>query len=214
MPLPPAPFVYPILDAGALAGRSAASVARSLVAAGACLLQVHGKDLGSRALCGLVVEVAAAAHRGGALVIVNDRPDIARIAGADGVHVGQDDLAVADVRERVGPELLIGLSTHSPGQLERGLASGADQLSVGPVWQTPTKPGRPAAGLAYVRHAAERARGRPWFAIGGIDRDNVREVIAAGAERIVVARAIADAADPRAAAAALREELGGGEDQP
>ena len=143
-----------------------------------------------------------------ALFWLNDRPDLVEACGADGVHVGQDDMDAAAARAAVGPDLLVGLSTHSPEQLDRALACGeADQLSVGPVWKTPTKEGRPAAGLDYVRHAASVAGERPWFAIGGIDLDNVREVIAAGASRVVVVRAIRDAADPRAAAAGLREAL-------
>ena len=107
-----------------------------------------------------------------------------------------------------GDDVLVGLSTHSTAQLDAALAAGdADQLSVGPVWATPTKEGRPAAGLDYVRHAARVAGGRPWFAIGGIDLGNVREVISAGASRVVVVRAIRDADDPRTAAAALRAAL-------
>jgi thiamine-phosphate pyrophosphorylase len=143
----------------------------------------------------------------GALFWLNDRPDLALAAGADGVHVGQDDAPVSEVREQVGDALLIGLSTHSPAQFDAALRSEADQLSVGPVWETPTKEGRPAAGLSYVRYAAEHGGERPWFAIGGITPDNVAEVVAAGARRIVVVRAIRDAADPEAAAAALRAAL-------
>jgi thiamine-phosphate pyrophosphorylase len=144
----------------------------------------------------------------GALFWLNDRPDLAAACAADGVHVGQDDLSPEAARQLAGREVLIGLSTHSASQLDHALATGtADQLSVGPVWETPTKEGRPAAGLDYVRYAAKVAGDRPWFAIGGIDLDNVREVIAAGATRIVVVRAIRDAPDPRAAAAALREAL-------
>ena len=145
-------------------------------------------------------------HR--ALFWLNDRPDLVAACGADGVHVGQDDMPVAEARRIAGAQALAGLSTHSPEQLDAALAAGeADQLSVGPVWETPTKEGRPAAGLDYVRHAARVAGERPWFAIGGIDLDNVREVIEAGASRVVVVRAIRDAADPRAAAAALRGAL-------
>jgi thiamine-phosphate pyrophosphorylase len=138
--------------------------------------------------------------------VLNDRPDLAIAAGADGVHVGQDDLPVADVRRIVGPDMLIGLSTHSPEQFDAGLASDADYLSAGPVWETPTKQGRPAAGLEVIRHAAANA-GKPWFAIGGIDTSNIGEVIDAGASRAVVVRAIRDAADPRAVAAELRALL-------
>ncbi|MGH2715154.1 MAG: thiamine phosphate synthase [Thermoleophilaceae bacterium] len=144
----------------------------------------------------------------GALFWLNDRPDLALAAGADGVHLGQDDAPVASVREQVGDSLLIGLSTHSPAQFDAALDSEADQLSVGPVWETPTKEGRPAAGLSYVRYAASHGGNRPWFAIGGIAPDNVAEVVAAGARRIVVVRAIRDAADPEAAAAELRRALG------
>jgi thiamine-phosphate pyrophosphorylase len=146
----------------------------------------------------------------GALFWVNDRPDLALRSDADGVHVGQDDMAPAEVRKRLGGDRLVGLSTHSPAQLDAAVASGeADELSVGPVWETPTKEGRPAAGLGYVRYAAARARGHPWFAIGGIHLGNVREVIEAGASRIVVVRAIRDAPDPRGAAEALSAALDG-----
>lgn len=143
----------------------------------------------------------------GALLWLNDRPDLALAAGVDGVHVGQDDLPVAEVREQVGDSLLIGLSTHSPAQFDTALRSEADQLSVGPVWETPTKEGRPAAGLSYVRYAAELGGDRPWFAIGGITPENVADVVAAGARRIVVVRAIRDATDPKAAATELRAAL-------
>jgi thiamine-phosphate pyrophosphorylase len=128
-------------------------------------------------------------------------------AGADGLHLGQDDTPVADAREQLGADVLIGLSTHSREQFDAALRSGADQLSVGPVWETPTKAGRPAAGLDYVRHAAEHGGDVPWFAIGGIDAGNVAQVVAAGARRIVVVRAIRDADDPERAAAALRATL-------
>ena len=124
-------------------------------------------------------------------------------AGADGVHVGQDDTPVAEVRAQVGPDLLIGLSTHSPEQFDAALGSEADQLSVGPVWETPTKEGRPAAGLDYVRHAAGPAASGPGSRSAGSTPANVAQVVAAGARRIVVLRAIRDAADPQAAAAAL-----------
>ena len=175
---------------------------------GVDMVQLRDKEADDSAL----VEAASAFRRlcdeHGALFWLNDRPDLVEACGADGVHVGQDDMPVAAARAAVGPDLLLGLSTHSPAQLDAALAEGvADQLSVGPVWETPTKEGRPAAGIEYVRHAANVAGSFPWFAIGGIDLDNVREVIAAGASRVVVVRAIRDAADPRAAASALRAAL-------
>jgi thiamine-phosphate pyrophosphorylase len=155
----------------------------------------------------------------GALFWLNDRADLALRCDADGVHVGQDDMPPEEIRSVLPPDRLVGLSTHSPAQLDAALASSsADELSVGPVWETPTKEGRPAAGLEYVRYAASHAGERPWFAIGGIDVGNVRDVIEAGASRIVVVRAIRDASDPRAAAEALRAALdeaqGGAEGQP
>ena len=171
------------------------------LAGGVDMLQLRDPALDDDALLEVAAAWRAACDRHGALLWVNDRPDLALAAGADGVHVGQDDDAVAEVRAQAGDDLLIGLSTHAPDQLEAGIEAGADQLSVGPVWETPTKPGRPAAGLEYVRHAAQRRPPVPWFAIGGIDRGNVGEVVQAGAERIVVVRAVREAPDPGAAAA-------------
>src|SRR5829696_6051831 len=178
------------------------------LAGGVDMVQLRDKTASDAELIRAAVVFRRACDEHGALFWLNDRPDLAVACAADGVHVGQDDLAPAAARQFAGPGVLIGLSTHSPSQLDAALATAAaDQLSVGPVWQTPTKEGRPATGLDYVRYAAAVAGHRPWFAIGGIELDNVREVIAAGASRIVVVRAIRDAPDPHAAAAALREAL-------
>jgi thiamine-phosphate pyrophosphorylase len=125
--------------------------------------------------------------------------------------VGQDDAPVAEARAAAGPAAVVGLSTHSPDEVDAAFAATGsqrpDQVSVGPVWETPTKEGRPAAGLELVEHAAAADSALPWFAIGGIDTSNVADVVAAGAERVVVVRAIRDAADPEAAAAQLRAAL-------
>jgi thiamine-phosphate pyrophosphorylase len=137
-----------------------------------------------------------------ALFIVNDDPYLAMELSADGVHVGQDDMDPAEARRIMGPDAIIGLSTHSPEQIEAAASRPVDYISVGPIWETPTKEGRPATGLELIRTAAEIAP-VPWFAIGGIDPDNVDQVAAAGAGRICVVRAIRDAPDPRAAASAL-----------
>jgi thiamine-phosphate pyrophosphorylase len=174
---------------------------------GVDMVQLRDKRADEEAVLQAAARFRSICDEHGALLWLNDRPDLALAAGVDGVHVGQDDLPVAEVREQVGDSLLIGLSTHSPAQFDAALDSEADQLSVGPVWETPTKEGRPAAGLSYVRYAAEHGGDRPWFAIGGIARENVAEVVAAGARRIVVVRAIRDAADPEAAAAELRAAL-------
>jgi thiamine-phosphate pyrophosphorylase len=139
-----------------------------------------------------------------ALFIVNDRPELAIACGADGVHVGQDDPAPAEVRRMMGGDALIGLSTHSTEQVDA--VSGVDYFCVGPVYATPTKPEYEPVGLELVRYASERAS-EPFFAIGGIDPENAGEVVRAGAGRVAVVRAIRDATDPGAAARALRQRI-------
>ena len=139
-----------------------------------------------------------------ALLILNDRPDLVRAVGADGVHVGQDDASVAAARREVGDELLVGLSTHSPAQIDG--ADGADYIGVGPVHETPTKPGRPAVGLELVRYATEHSS-VPFFAIGGISPQNVHEVRAAGGRRVAVVRALTEADDPGRTAEQLKDAL-------
>lgn len=141
-----------------------------------------------------------------ALFVVNDDPWLAKSVNADGVHLGQDDMAVEEAREIVGPEMIVGLSTHSEAELAASAERPVDYVSVGPIWETPTKPGRPGTGLAYVEHAAAHSP-HPFFVTGGIDPSNAPEVVAAGARRIVAVRAIRDAADPAAAAAGLRAAL-------
>ena len=148
-----------------------------------------------------------AARRHGALVAVNDRADVARAAGADVLHLGQDDLPLAVAREVVGPRPLIGRSTHDADQVAAAVAEAVDYFCVGPCWPTPTKPGRAAPGLDLVRTAAALHADKPWFAIGGIDADRLAEVLDAGARRVVVVRAITAAEDPAAAARALRTEV-------
>lgn len=150
--------------------------------------------------------LGAAAARHGALFAVNDRADIARAAGADILHLGQDDLPLTVAREIVGPDVLIGRSTHDAVQARQAaLDTEVDYFCCGPCWPTPTKPGRSAAGLGLVSTAAALGTAKPWFAIGGIDEARVPEVVAAGASRIVVVRAITASVDPGAAAASLRE---------
>jgi thiamine-phosphate pyrophosphorylase len=151
--------------------------------------------------------LGAAARRHGALLAVNDRADIARAAGADVLHLGQDDLPLPIARDVIGPGPLIGRSTHDAAQVAAAVAEEVDYFCVGPCWPTPTKPGRTAPGLDLVRAAAESETAKPWFAIGGIDAERLPDVIAAGARRIVVVRAITAADDPEAAASALKAAL-------
>jgi thiamine-phosphate pyrophosphorylase len=202
-------------------GRELPDILPAAIAGGVEIVQLRDKRLSDEEL----IEVVRAAHmiceRAGALLIVNDRPTVALEAGADGVHVGQEDMPVAQVRELVGPDVVIGLSTHAPREIDaamettleaavggghRDMAS-VDYIGVGPVYATPTKPGRPAVGLELVRYAAAHSR-LPFFAIGGIDAGNVAAAVDAGARRAAVVRAIADAADPEQAARTLRTALG------
>jgi thiamine-phosphate pyrophosphorylase len=179
---------------------------RAALAGGADILQLREKDADDGAVLAAAAEFRHAADEHGALFILNDRPDLAAAAGADGVHLGQDDPAPAQARAIVGDDAIVGLSTHSTAQADAAQSSGADYFCVGPVHATPTKAGRPAVGLEPVRHAAATAR-LPWFAIGGLNAGNVGAVLDAGARRIVVVRAITEAADPAAAARALRAAL-------
>lgn len=189
-------------------GLPAEPLLRAALRGGVDMVQLRDKGAGDEALLRAAAGFRAVCDEHGALFWVNDRPDLALEARADGVHVGQEDEPVDAVRDAVGPDFLIGLSTHTDEQFDAALDSEADELSVGPVHATPTKEGRPAAGLGVIRHAAARGGDRPWFAIGGIDAGTVGDVVAAGAKRIVVVRAVRDAADPEAAARELRAALG------
>jgi thiamine-phosphate pyrophosphorylase len=151
--------------------------------------------------------LADAARRHDALVAVNDRADIAVAAGADVLHLGQDDLPLPIARDIIGDGPVIGRSSHSPVEVKAASAEAVDYFCVGPCWPTPTKPGRPAPGLDLVRATADLRTDKPWFAIGGIDEQRLPEVLAAGARRIVVVRAITGAEDPRAAAQRLKARL-------
>ena len=183
----------------------AAGLERALdgaLSAGAGIVQLRDKELGDATLLDAAGQAAEACQAAGALVVLNDRADLVLQAGADGVHLGQDDTTLADARERLGPDVLIGVSTHTPDQVDAAERSTADYLGVGQVHETPTKPGRPAVGLDLVRHAAASTT-KPFFAIGGIESARAPAVIAAGATRIAVVRAICEAADPAAAASEL-----------
>jgi thiamine-phosphate pyrophosphorylase len=173
--------------------------------AGVDIVQLREKEAEGADLVRWAEVFREAASRHDALFVVNDRPDVAVAAGADGVHLGQGDLSPELTRRLVGPDLIVGLSTHGEDQ-RQAASSHADYVSVGPIYQTPTKPGRPAVGLDPLRAAARDER-RPWFAIGGIDAHILPQVTAAGATRIVVVRAVTDAPDPGEAVRALRRLL-------
>lgn len=184
-------------------GEDPEALLRAALSGGADIVQLREKEL-ARA----EIERAADTFRRvcdtySALFIVNDDPDLARACDADGVHVGQDDGSAAEARELLGPDAIIGLSTHSEEQIAASAEAPVDHISVGPIWETPTKAGRPGVGLELIAHAAAHAP-HPFFAIGGIDTGNAEEVVRAGARRLCVVRAVRDAADPTAAAEALR----------
>ncbi len=180
----------------------------AVLGAGVDIVQLREKGLEAREELGLLEMFADACRRHGRLLAVNDRADVAFAAGADVLHLGQDDLPVPTARHILGPGPLIGRSSHSPAQADAAAAApGVDYFCAGPVWATPTKPGRPAAGLSLLGHVARSAPGRPWFAIGGISLDRLEEVLAAGATRVVVVRAITEADDPAAAARAFAGRL-------
>ncbi|HTN23177.1 MAG TPA: thiamine phosphate synthase [Solirubrobacteraceae bacterium] len=185
-------------------GRALADVLGPALAGGVDIVQLRDKSAADAALLAAAAVARRLCDEAGALLIVNDRPDLVGATGADGCHVGQDDMDIAQARALAGPQALVGRSTHGPEDI--AAAGDADYIGVGPVHATPTKPGRAPVGLDLVRHAAAHAT-VPFFAIGGIDATNVGAVLAAGARRIAVVRAIAAAADPRAAAAALRATL-------
>jgi thiamine-phosphate pyrophosphorylase len=203
-------FLYVVTGARQTQGDLPAFLA-AVLEAGADIVQLREKDAEAGDLLRWSQDFRVAADRYGALFVVNDRPDVAIAAGADGVHLGQNDVPAAWARRVVGADLLVGLSTHSVAEFDAG-APEADYLCVGPIFATPTKPGRPATGLGIVTHAASRARDgvekRPWFAIGGVDVTSLPGVRAAGAARIVVVRAAAGP-DPAASVRALAEGLAG-----
>jgi thiamine-phosphate pyrophosphorylase len=183
------------------ARRDLADFLEAAIRGGVDLVQIREKTLPDGELLSALTVARGVTREHEIPLVVNDRPDLAVLAEADAVHVGQDDLPVAAARSF---GLAVGLSTHAPAEVD---AADADYIGVGPVHETPTKAGRPGVGLDLVRHAAEHAR-VPWFAIGGVDRTNVEAVVAAGATRIAVVRAITEAADPEAAARELRAALG------
>ena len=183
---------------------------RAALTGGVDIVQLREKELGRAEIERAAATFRRIADTFSALFILNDDPELARNCDADGVHVGQDDVGAEEARELLGPDAIIGLSTHSTEQIAASGERPVDYISVGPIWETPTKAGRPGVGTELIDHAAGNAP-HPFFAIGGIDAGNAEQVVAAGAERLCAVRAIRDAADPAAAASALREAFAAGE---
>lgn len=191
----------------------------AVLAGGVDIVQLRDKGMEAGEELSHLEVMADACRRHGRLLAVNDRADVAHAIGSDVLHLGQGDLPVPAARAvlgrvsaRSGQEVLIGRSTHAEQEVDAALTEpGVDYFCVGPCWPTPTKPGRHAPGLPLVRHAARRsaeaAEPRPWFAIGGVNADNLDEVLDAGARRVVVVRALTAADDPEAAARHLSRRL-------
>ena len=185
-----------------------AEFADAALAGGVDVIQLREKGMEAREELAALSVLAEACDRHGALLSVNDRADVALAAGADVLHLGQDDLPVPWARRILGDDVVVGRSTHDVTQATAAAVEpGVDYFCTGPCWPTPTKPGRPAPGLDLVRATAEGRPDRPWFAIGGIDEARLPEVLGAGATRVVVVRAITEADDPKAAATRLRQAL-------
>ncbi|MDO8187008.1 thiamine phosphate synthase [Conexibacter sp. JD483] len=188
-------------------GRDLASFLDGALRGGVDLVQLRDKHGDDATILAAAPLFRAAADAHGALFILNDRPDLVAATDADGVHVGQDDTPVDAARAVVGRERIVGLSTHTPAQVDGAAQADVDYFAVGPIHATPTKPGRPAVGLELVEHAASAERPVPWFAIGGLDATTLPAAVAAGARRAVVVRALTSAEDPETTARALRAEL-------
>lgn len=187
-----------------------AEFADAALAGGVDVIQLREKGMEAAAELAALAVLAEACARHGALLSVNDRADVAFATGADVLHLGQDDLPVPWARKILGDDVVIGRSTHDLAQAgAAAIEPGVDYFCTGPCWPTPTKPGRHAPGLDLVRATADARPARPWFAIGGIDETRLQEVLAAGASRVVVVRAITEAADPEAAARRLATALRG-----
>lgn len=191
-------------------GADLEALLRAALTGGADIVQLREKELGRAEIERAAGTFRRVADTFSALFILNDDPELARICDADGVHVGQDDVSAEQAREVLGPDAIVGLSTHSEEQIASSAGRPVDYISVGPIWETPTKEGRPGVGLGLISHATADAP-HPFFAIGGIDTSNAGEVIEAGAERLCAVRAIRDAADPEAAARELRQAFAAGE---
>ena len=201
-------FIYPLVDAGICRARGVDPVqlAAACFRGGAQLMQLRAKDESSAALLALAERLVGVARVAHARVVINDRADIALMAGADGVHVGQEDLPVEVVREIVGADRTVGVSTHTPEQIDRALQTTADYVAVGPIFETNTKStGYSARGLDLIAYAA--GRGKPIVAIGGITLGRAGEVVAAGASGLAVITDLLTGSDPEARVRAFLREL-------
>jgi thiamine-phosphate pyrophosphorylase len=199
--------LYLVMGVGTKSPQRSYRIAEAALQGGVDILQLRDYSLNDFQFLEAAHKFRVLTRQYKALFIVNNRPDIALLSKADGVHVGQDDLPVAQVRKLVGKDMLIGLSTHALVEAKKALKSGADYIGVGPVYRTPTKAGRKAVGLSYVRQVVALKPKVPFFAIGGVDKGHLPEILGAGTARVAVVRAITEARDPYRAALGLKEAL-------
>jgi thiamine-phosphate pyrophosphorylase len=192
---------------GSLPSGNQGPVVEAALKGGVRIVQLRDYSLSDGGLLKAALEIRELTLKHKAVFIVNNRPDIALLSKADGVHVGQDDLPVLEARRVLGPDKIVGVSTHSIDQAKKAIADGADYIGVGPVYATPTKAGRAPVGLDYVRQVSDLKLSIPFFAIGGIDASNLERVLEAGARRVAVVRAIGNAARPQDAAESLLQIL-------
>ncbi len=202
--------LYVIVDRAALAGRDPVAVAEGAICGGADAIQWRDKKASDREFLEAAKQLRVLTRRLKAIFVVNDRVAVALLVGADGVHLGHEDLPVRETRLLVGEGMLIGRSTHSLAEVKEAEAAGADYIGVGPIFSTPTKPDYPVVGLDLVREVVRTIR-IPWVAIGGIDLQTLPLVLSAGATRVAVVRAVAGASDPESAARALKQRISAGE---
>lgn len=199
--------LYGILDTGYAAAADFPHLTEALLRGGVGILQIRAKGEPAETIMALARAVHPLTRAAGVPLIINDFPEVAAATGAEGVHVGQEDLPLAEARRLAGAGVLVGRSTHSLSQAETAVAEGADYIGFGPLWTTPTKPGRPAIGLQDIAEVHRRV-GVPIFCIGGIKRENVAEVIAAGGRRAVIVSGLLQASDPAAYAQAVLAHFG------
>ncbi|MBA3273611.1 MAG: thiamine phosphate synthase [Chthoniobacterales bacterium] len=198
--------LYGIVDLGYVGASGVTRVAREMMAGGVGVIQLRGKDRTVAELTSLASELHEVTSGGGVPLIINDHPEIARAVGAEGVHVGQDDISIVEARAAVGPGCLVGKSTHSEEQALAAAAEGADYIGFGPLFATPTKPTYSAIGLSDIERV-HRTVSVPIFCIGGIKRCNLPAVVAAGARRVVIVSELLQATDIAHYARAADEHL-------
>ena len=198
--------LYGILDLGYVETPDCIEMAQSMIQGGVDLIQLRAKELVSAEIAQLAAELHTLTAGRGVPLIINDHPEVARVVAAEGVHVGQDDMPIAEAREIAGANCLVGKSTHSVDQAIRAFSEGADYIGFGPIFATPTKPDYPPVGLEEIQKVHDAVR-IPIFCIGGIKLDNLAEVIEAGARRVVIVSGLLQARNPAEYARAVKARL-------